>query len=136
MRRRDGERWIRSEERFLDPVPGAFLDVQLNSTACAAVRDDVVAYDLEVRAYDILRQENANRPRILVVLVLPEDENEWLSQTEDVLMPRRCAYWMSLRGAGPPTAQTTVRNTIPRADVFSVRSLQAPMHRARGGESP
>jgi hypothetical protein len=115
---------------------GPQLDVQLKSTTRAEVRETVVAYDLEVRAYNILRQENVNRPRILVILVLPEDESEWLGQTEDALILRHCAYWMSLRGAEPTTAQTTVRIMIPRANISSVQSLQALMDRARRGEMP
>lgn len=115
---------------------GPQIDVQLKSTTRAEVRETVVAYDLEVRAYNILRQEDVNRPRILVVLVLPEDESEWVIQTEDALILRRCAYWTSLRGTQPTTAQTTVRILIPRANVFSVQSLQALMDRARGGEMP
>jgi Domain of unknown function (DUF4365) len=91
----------------------------------------VVAYDLEVRAYNILRQENVGRPRILVVLVLPENESEWMSQTEESLIIRRCAYWTSLRGAEPTTAHTTVRIMIPRTNVFSVQSLELLMDRAR-----
>jgi hypothetical protein len=42
----------------------------------------------------------------------------------------------SLRGTEPTTAQTTVRILIPRANVFSIQSLQALMDRARGGEMP
>jgi hypothetical protein len=115
---------------------GPQLDVQLKSTSRADVRETVVVYDLEVRAYNILRQENASRPRILVVLILPEDESEWTSQTEEALILRRCAYWMSLRGAGPTTAQASVRILIPRANVFSVQALQTLMDRARGSEMP
>jgi hypothetical protein len=113
---------------------GAQIDVQLKSTTRTAVRETVVAYDLEVRAYKILRQENINRPRILVLLLLPEDESDWLSQTEESLIVRRCAYWTSLRGAQPSTARRTVRILIPRANVFSVESLQALLNRAREGD--
>lgn len=115
---------------------GPQLDLLLKSTTRAGVRETVVAYDLEVRAYNILRREKVNRPRILVVLVLPEDEGEWMSQSQDALILRRCAYWTSLRGTGPTAARTTVRVSIPRANVFSVQCLGALMDRAGGGEMP
>jgi len=115
---------------------GPQLDIQLKSTTRAEVRETVVVHDLEVRAYDLLRQENVSRPRILVVLVLPEDESQWLSQSEDALILRRCAYWVSLRGAKPTTAQATVRILIPRANVFSVESLQTLMDQAREESLP
>jgi hypothetical protein len=115
---------------------GRQLDVQLKSTTRAAIRETEVAYDLEVRAYQILREGNVPRPRFLVVLVLLDDESEWVDQTEDALILRRCAYWTSLRGAEPTAAQTTVRILIPRANVFSVQSLQELIDRARRGEMP
>lgn len=114
---------------------GPQIDVQLKSTTRANIREDAVAYDLEVRAYNILRQVNVSRPRILVVLVLPDEEGEWLDQTEDALIVRRCAYWMSLRGSAPTTAQASIRIPIPRANVFSVQALQSLMDRARRGET-
>jgi hypothetical protein len=102
---------------------GAQLDVQVKSTTRAALREDDVAYDLEVRAYNLLRQEKCLRPRVLVLLVLPDDEAEWLSHSEEELSLRRCAYWTSLRGAAPTDAQTTIRITLPRANVFSAEAL-------------
>jgi hypothetical protein len=114
---------------------GPQIDVQLKSTTRAEVRDTVVLYDLEVRAYDWLRQEVGDRPRLLVVLVLPEDEALWLSQSVDELILRRCAYWMSLRGAAPTTNQATIRIPIPQANVFSAESLRRLMAEAGGGNS-
>ncbi|WP_426748113.1 DUF4365 domain-containing protein [Myxococcus faecalis] len=37
-------------------------------------------------------------PRILVVFVMPEAEESWLTQTPESLVLRHCAYWTSLRG--------------------------------------
>ena len=88
---------------------GPQLDVQLKSTTRAEVRETVVAYDLEVRAYNILRQENASRPRILVVLVLPEDESEWVSQTEDLLIVRRSRL-LGVPSRGQPADRSDERS--------------------------
>jgi hypothetical protein len=103
---------------------GPQLDVQLKSSTRAEVRDAEVAYDLEVRAYNLLRAQTVCRPRLLILLVLPEDETQWLQQTVDELILRQCAYWFSLFGAPPTTNQTTVRITIPRGNVFSVEALR------------
>jgi hypothetical protein len=59
-----------------------------------------------------------------------------ISQTKEALILRRCAYWISLRGSEPTTSQSTVRIVIPRANVFSVQSLQALMDLVREGELP
>src|SRR5262245_7998967 len=58
---------------------GGQVDLQLKSTTRAAVEADKIVYDLEMKNYDDLRQGGVNCPRILVVLVLPEDEEQWLS---------------------------------------------------------
>src|SRR5262245_33589324 len=92
---------------------GVQLDLQLRSTTRAAVSDTEVRYDLDVRTYEYLRR-TPPVPRILVILVQPEDEDAWLSQSPDALLLRHCAYWASLRGAAPTTASSSVRVTIPR----------------------
>jgi len=106
---------------------GAQVEVQLKSTTRAAMQETSLVYDLEVRAYDLLRQVRVGRPRILVLVVLPEEESQWLTQSEDDLILRRCAYWMSFRGAATTASHTTVRIAVPRANVFSVESLQRMM---------
>jgi hypothetical protein len=116
---------------------GPQLDLQLKSTTRAEVRDAQVIHDLEVRAYNVLRQAVVGlTPRILVLLVLPEDESQWTTQTVDELILRRCAYWLSLRGAEPTTAQTTIRITVPRMQVFSAEAIEVLMSRLQQGEMP
>ena len=74
-------------------------------------------------------------PHLLVVVVLPEDEAEWLAQTEEQLILRRCGYWMSLRGRDEiqgDAGSTTVY--IPRTQVFSVEELEKLMTGVSHGE--
>jgi hypothetical protein len=112
---------------------GAQLDLQLRSTTRALLSDAEVRYDIDVPTYDSLRA-SPPIPRILVLLALPEEEGRWLSQSVEELVIRRCAYWTSLRGAGPSAATTSVRITIPRSQVFSVEAVQGWMARlAQGG---
>jgi hypothetical protein len=112
--------------RYTDTGPQ--LDIQLKSTTRAGLRGPEVIYDLDVRAYNLLHQAVVgSAPRILVLLVLPDDEAQWLTQTVEELSLRRCAYWRSLRGAEPTTAHTTVRVAIPHGNVFSVDAVRAMM---------
>jgi hypothetical protein len=113
---------------------GFLIDVQLRSSTLAGVREEAVVYDLDVRTYDYLRRPDAMTPRILVLLVLPADEADWVHQSEASLELRRCAYWVSLRG-DPETANTSsVRVAIPRANVFGVRTGGAMFARLHRGE--
>jgi hypothetical protein len=64
-----------------------------------------------------------------VVLYLPEDAAHWLSHSEDGLLAKRCAYWVSLRGAPEsdnPRHQTVY---IPRKQILSVDGLAELMTR-------
>ena len=113
---------------------GYRLDIQLKSTTAALATPSEIVYDLEVRAYDDLRESNSGGYRVLVLVLLPEDEADWTAQDEDGLLLRRCAYWMSLKGwpATPNTA--SVRIAIPRANVFSVDALNRLIAKVRKGE--
>src|SRR4051812_45405072 len=59
---------------------GPQVDLQLKSTTRTAVTADRIAYDLDVVNYDDLRTPTPV-PRLLVVLLQPTDEAEWLRQT-------------------------------------------------------
>jgi hypothetical protein len=111
------------------------LDLQLRSTTRANVSETIVFYDLDVQTYEFLRTESSIRC-ILVVLVLPEDENDWLHQSAEELTIRHCAYWISLRGAEPATAASSVRIRIPREQIFSMQAIRAIMNRLQQGEEP
>ncbi len=115
---------------------GIPLDLQLKSTTQAETKDASVVYDLEVKAYEDLRDPDARAPRILVLLVMPDDEADWLSQSEEALILRRCAYWMSLKGYQSTTNTSTVRIAIPRANIFSVAQLRAMIERIGQGADP
>src|SRR3954453_17082426 len=59
---------------------GPQLDLQLKSTTRAAVGDTHLACDLDAVYYNDLREPSEFSPRILVVLVLPSDEAQWVAQ--------------------------------------------------------
>jgi hypothetical protein len=51
-----------------------------------------------------------------------------------VLLMRRCAYWVSLRGlADLPFGQASKTIDIPTANVFDVDALRTLMEKARTG---
>jgi hypothetical protein len=123
--RRRGRRYLES---------GFKLDIQAKSTAAAQTTPTHVVYDLEAKNYDDLRDPHVDFPRILVLLVLPEDEVQWTYQSEEHLLLRGCAYWRSLRGEPATANERTVRLAVPRTSVFSVEALDALMGRVRRRE--
>ncbi len=120
--RRRGRRYAES---------GFKLDLQAKSISAAEVLDGPILYDLDVKNYDDLRNPHVGCPRILVVLLLPDDETHWTEQTEEHLVLRRAAYWMSLKGREASTNNRSVRLTIPRENLLTIVALQALMERVR-----
>jgi hypothetical protein len=117
--------------------PGAIqLDLQVKSTTRPIIRSDQLLYDLDVKNYDDLRAPSPMCPRLLVVVVMPADESQWLSQSPEELILRHCAYWLWLGGAEATTATTTVRVALPLANVFSPSALQEMVGRLGRGELP
>lgn len=116
--------------------PGGYLtEVSLNIQLKATISDPVddgtcLHYTLQgVERYRTLCQETVATPRILVVLFLPRDAQEWLRHSDDELALRKCAYWVSLRNAPDTTNTTSVTVLIPKTQVFSPDSLRDIMAR-------
>ena len=72
-----------------------------------------ILYDLRVDNYNRLVSER-DIPRVLILFIMPRDENQWLAQSDDELCLRRCAYWVSLMGKGISNNTSTVRVSVPR----------------------
>ena len=106
------------------------IELQLKCTSVKVLRGDHVVYPLKLKNYDDLRLDDPIVPRMLVVVLVPGDESQWLRQTEEELCLRRCAYWRSLRGMGESRALAKVAIRLPRQNLFSVEGLQALMSRA------
>jgi hypothetical protein len=113
---------------------GFKLDIQAKSTILANRTATEVLYDIDVKNYDDLRDPFVGCPRVLVVLVLPEDEAEWLHQDQSQLLIRSCAYWLSLKGFPPTKNRKTVRISLPVDNVLSVAAMTGLMTRVRERE--
>jgi hypothetical protein len=119
-----------------DSVLTAFaLDVQLKTTYQELPEQDRrLSFVLSVPHYDKLRLTDVLAPRILVVLRLPRDPAEWLTISEDALIARRCAYWVSLRGAPASGNERNQTVYLPRDNVLSPQALTDLMtHLSRRG---
>ena len=90
------------------------VDFQLKATTDFTVRDGSIAYDLEVRTYNLL-VEQEGIPAVLILYVMPKDSDQWLEQSEEQMHLRNAAYWHSLEG-----------NPDPQTGRRSVSMLVAP----------
>jgi hypothetical protein len=95
-----------------------------------------VAYSLKIKNYDELRPTDLLVPRILIVITVPADLNDWLNHSEQELAMRKCGYWLSLRGE-PAVSNTATRTVhLPRTSQFTVAELAAIMQRIGKGQNP
>jgi len=102
--------------------------VQLNATSQnLAVVQNRLSFRLEKALYNKMRVTNMNNQWILVVLILPGVAADWLKTSTQALTLKRCAYWVSLRGAPAPPDGPDERLTIhiPKRNRFTVAALQA-----------
>jgi hypothetical protein len=112
------------------------LELQLKCHAAETPAGDYLSHDLKIKNYEELRDAAVQVPRILVVVLVPEDVASWLTATENELVMRRCGYWASLRGLPATTNKNTVAVSIPRTQGFHPEVLRALMTRIGGGGLP
>lgn len=102
------------------------IKLQMKATASPTFKENHLHFKLPIKNYNELRAKVAN-PRILVVLCIPEDQEEWLSHTCEELVLRKCAYYMSLKGMAETDNEYTVTIHIPLKNVFSPDALYEMM---------
>ena len=73
---------------------------------------------------------------ILVVLIMPDVEAEWVIQSPHELAIRHCAYWLSMHGYTETSSRSTIRIGIPLMNVFSVESVRTIMQRIQERKMP
>ena len=94
------------------------IEFQAKATTRDVVKESYIHFPLPIKNYNDLRIDAIN-PRILIILIMPRETQEWVNQTDHQLCLRHCAYWMSLKGQ--PTSQNTSTVTVhvPMVNVFS-----------------
>ncbi|HKX29568.1 MAG TPA: DUF4365 domain-containing protein [Blastocatellia bacterium] len=110
------------------------LELQLKASSRDIIREDRIAFPLEIKNYNDLRVENVLVPRILVVVIVPEDINYWLIQNENEMCLKHCGYWMSLSGMKETRNKGTITVSLPRDRQFTAETLQKIMECIGRGE--
>jgi len=117
------------------PILSPRLELQLKCTSRDVLSESSVRYPLNLKNYNDLRI-NALVPRILVVVLVPENLADWLVQSEDELLMRHCGYWVSLRGLPETPNTTTVTVELPRSNQFTVEAVVSMFQRISNGGLP
>lgn len=87
------------------------------------------SFSLPIHQYNRLRVPGVLIQRLLVVLQLPENAEDWLRHSEEGLIAKRCAYWVSLRDAPASENATSQTVRVPRQNLLSPANLMELMTR-------
>ena len=117
---RDRDGWDLQLNGRVSRVP--VVKISLKATAKDLRRDSEFLYDLDRDDQHGLCSATTIR-RILVVLLVDENLPANVRHDEEAIALMKCAYWKNLRGEAPTPNKSTVRVSIPRAQVFSPAEL-------------
>jgi hypothetical protein len=110
------------------------LEIQVKSTSTSVIDNEFVRYPLKLKNYNELRKSKTLVPKILIVILLPENPQEWVNHSEAELCLRKCGYWLSLKGKPQTRNVESVTVYLPRQQIFTVNAVKNLMEQveARG----
>lgn len=107
---------------------GVTTDWQLKGTSSPEFSADkqTLFFDLEVRTYNLFIGDR-NSSAYLGVVVIPEDDTQWVTVSERELRLRHCGYWQKITGL-PATKNTTkIRIHLPVTQRLTIQGIHAIM---------
>ncbi len=113
---------------------GIGINFQLKSSSNITFEDDFLVYDLESKAYNDLVYEDTVFPNILILFVMPPDENEWVSVERERLQIKQFALWHSLKGLPQTDNDARKRIRIPLGQILTPDNLSSLMDKVKGDQ--
>ncbi|MCT7361042.1 DUF4365 domain-containing protein [Thalassolituus pacificus] len=110
------------------------IDIQLKCTSKEVIEGDCLKFDLKLKNYNDLRGENVGNTRYLMVLVVPDEPEEWATIGYDNVTLQNSFYWTSLRFNSETSNITKVRIEIPVSQKVTSETLLSLMDMASKGE--
>lgn len=111
------------------------INVQVKCEASGSINGTTVPYQIDAETYDSLIDPTHIIPRILVVVLVPDNMQHWLDHGAHEMSFRHCGYWMCLKNQPPlPPGQDSKVVHIPEANRFDPFQLQAMMHQVADGK--
>ena len=110
------------------------IHFQAKATTQSILQGGTISFPLPIKNYNELIPPTKN-PRILIILLMPREQSDWLRQTTNELCLRRCAYWISLEGWPSSSNKSTVTIPIPVQNVFDCDQLIDLMQKTERGDT-
>lgn len=99
------------------------IDAQVKCTSQNIEKEDVIKFRLKVKAYNQLRDENNYSTTILIVVVVPQNEEDWLTVENNEMIFRKCGYWICLKGYPEVKDKSTITIDIPKENIITNKTL-------------
>jgi hypothetical protein len=112
------------------------VDLQLKCAARGVPTEDEFGFSIKLKNYNDLRETNLMIPRVLVVVFVPDQTDDWLVWSEAELVLRRCAYWLNLYGLPASANEKGQTVQMKRQQTFTVEALRGIMNRIGNGGRP
>lgn len=101
---------------------------QLKASDDCEMKGDEVIYELKAEAYNKLAELDEVLS-ILLLLHLPENEEEWLAVDENAMCIRNCCYWFEVPNKTTENT-STITVKIPKHQVFDPEAVYDLLERA------
>jgi len=102
----------------------AQINVQLKASSAQYKEYEYhYTYPLKKKAFDDLRLPATAKP-YLFLLILPQDEKEWVLHSIDELIIKRCMFWLDLANMPSNENTSSVTVSIPKINVVSPEALE------------
>lgn len=108
----------------------SLIRVQLKATSSLSQYsedENTIRYKLKIKNYNDLRR-NSTTPIILALLILPENEDEWIHWTEQTLLLKGRMYWACFKGADESDNVSNITVTIDKKQIVNPDALLALLH--------
>lgn len=109
------------------------IDIQAKCELRGLETSDPIPFVMDIETYNNLRDPLVSNPRILVVLFAPKQIEVWATQTDDQLVLRHCAYWISLKGARESDNSTSQTVYLEQRNKFTPEALRMMMQKTCDG---
>ena len=121
------------QSRFLDCTnTKPSIDVQMKCTSSPRYDSsgDSMLFNLDRRIFTKMQIESLS-PTLLLVLILPEEVDEWISCNDSGLLMQREMLWYSANGCGRTVSdnQKTVNISIPCSNKVTKESVGQMLHK-------
>ena len=101
----------------------AQISVQLKSTSSDYKEQaENYSYSLKKKNYDDLRMPATVKP-YLFLLILPEDDSDWVTHSIEELVIKKCMFWLDLKDLPDNDNTSSVTVYFPKSNYVSSETL-------------